>query len=283
MMPAREEIELAAFRRWEMRGRVHGAHEDDWLASEQALLFHHNYRVIYEYNSAITADAGWVLGQSDRPVCRFCEQAAPRTQFAGSVLALADCFGIFGLWTNDQCLECRESFDPIAKGPLSVFVNACRVGAALHSIPLAAYRGMVRSCLAILPTELLDLFPDALEWVNHTEVEPDDLSIARMGIVAHFAEGHTQPEWAAVARKHNPHEPMPNLIAFLGTATVTFQVPLPLCLRDDDLSELPLSVPRVPRLDGLTRFAGHFATRRLHATHDNARHRIPVLSFEPGD
>jgi hypothetical protein len=51
--------------------------------------------------------------------------------------------------------------------------------------------------------------------------------------------------WAALARRVDDDAPMPYLLAFFGVGQHVFQVPLPLCARDEDLDRV-LIVPRVP-------------------------------------
>jgi hypothetical protein len=46
MLPTWQQIEKAAYDRWERRGWTHGHDRDDWVAAEQDLTFDMNYRTI---------------------------------------------------------------------------------------------------------------------------------------------------------------------------------------------------------------------------------------------
>src|SRR4051812_49472669 len=80
MFPSWEEIEKAAYDRWERRGRIHGHDRDDWVAAELDLTFDMNFRTLAEYPLAEKTDR--ILGAARNPRCRFCEQSPPRAGFS---------------------------------------------------------------------------------------------------------------------------------------------------------------------------------------------------------
>ncbi len=244
MLPSSEQVRLHAYFRWEKRGHGHGCHLDDWVVAEQALLFAMNYEVLARY--ALDTSTQTPLGQLHSRVCRFCEQAEPRTQFASSVPILKGS----NLVALDQCEECQAQFLDGLDEVLGSFLEDVSRGHVPDSVPIAAYKGMVKIALSILPVEDLDLFPDAVEWICNPDHDHDGGSFSRMGmgIFLHQGEGLTGA-FVGVARKIEDGEPMPSALFFLGGPGYSISMAVPLCMRDEDLEGADLIVPRLASIE----------------------------------
>ena len=72
MRPTSEQIQYAAYDRWQRRGYTHGRDGDDWHAAEKELTFLLNYRTIAEY--PLDSQDRIVLGTASPRRCRFCER-----------------------------------------------------------------------------------------------------------------------------------------------------------------------------------------------------------------
>jgi hypothetical protein len=281
MNPTPEQVRTAAYYRWQRRGGWHGQHHDDWLAAEQALRFALNYMVACRIR--LNVSEAPTLGASGRPVCRFCEQAAPRTRFEAPAPVVPPALGGNPPRAADQCAECRSMLADL-DGPVEAFLGlvaeAATSAARLPSIPMPAYKGLVRSALAILPPDLLELCPDAVEWVCNPDHDLDAPALAALGPVVHTAPAPFQAPWVAVACKTVPEAAMPQLLAFFASDRFTIELPVPLCAGDDDLDGAPLDVPRVPTLDGLTDWPGPLVEHRLRVATQGARRRLAVLAAD---
>lgn len=284
MSPTAEQVRVAAYHRWERRGGWHGAHLDDWVAAEQGLLFLENYELAARYR----LDGGPVarLGRAGRRVCRFCEQAEPRTRFTDAAPAVPECLGGDALRTLDQCDECRSVFRESLDEPLADFVRAMLRSAAGGpepgqagngvGIPIAAYKALVKSALTILPADDLDLFPDAIEWVCNPDHDLDGHSFADAGCYLHSGPGTPHAAWAALARKSDDDAPLPTVLAFFGAPGLVFELPLPLCARDEDFEGERLVVPRVACPESPIDWRGPVETRFLPIAAAPTRRRLAL-------
>ncbi len=112
-------------------------------------------------------------------------------------------------------------------------------------MPLAAFKGLARIALSILPERELPYFEDAVEWVSNPDHACDANTFGELRCYVHRAPRSSSASWAAVARRVDDDAPMPYMLAFVGSAGVTFQIAVPLCARDDDLDGEGVIVPRV--------------------------------------
>ena len=126
MILAPEQVRVAAYHRWQRRGGAHGLDWSDWFAAEQELLFARNYEILASYR--LDEDPPRFLGDAADPVCRFCEQSAPRASFTGAAPALPECLGNTSLWTFEECDVCRALFRESVEDDLDAFVRASRSG-----------------------------------------------------------------------------------------------------------------------------------------------------------
>jgi hypothetical protein len=179
-------------------------------------------------------------------VCRFCEQAEPRTRFGPPAALL----GRPGLVALDHCDECRaQSLDDLDDA-LGAFLSGLARGSGPESVPIAAYKGLVKTALAVLPAEELDLFPDAVEWVCNPDHDHDGGSFSRMGMGLFLHRGPALTgSFVALARKVEDGEPMPSALFFLGGPGYSLSMGLPLCMSDEDLEGADLVVPRLATVE----------------------------------
>lgn len=242
-----EQVRVAAYHRWERRGGQHGWHDVDWLAAEQQILFARNYQVLahFRLDGAGTA----VVGRAGRRVCRFCEQAEPRTRFTDPAPVFPEFLGLRSVRSRSECDECRETFRDGIEGDFERFVRGSRPGSAeggMARAPLTigALKYLTRLALAILPDDELDFFSDAVEWVVNPDHDLDGDAFGSLGCLVHPAPGSAASPYAALARRAEDDEPFPYMLFFLGAFGSVFELAVPLCVRDQDLDDGPV-VPRV--------------------------------------
>lgn len=252
MHPNHDQIALAAYHRWQRRGHAHGWHSYDWLAAEQELIFALNYELIANYR--LDGIAPRDLGDEDDPRCRFCEATPPRASFESPRLALPASLGNESLRSFEVCDDCHAAHAESIGTDLDRFVAAMKRGDLRDRSydPVAAFKGLVRSALAVVPEEEMQFFEDAIEWVSNPDHDLDSRSIGGMDCYLHALPDAWSFSWVAIARRLDDAEPFPYLLAFFGTGNLVFQVPLPLCVRDEDL-ETTWTVPRVPSSFGVGR------------------------------
>lgn len=242
MFPTPEQIRIAAYDRWLRRGRAHGHDCEDWAAAEQDLLFALNYQVIAHYR--LDESEPRSVGRRQPRVCRFCEQAAPRARFTDPIRPIPEELGNQSLQALDECDDCHAQF---AEGALDSFLRfheTLRDRVTAGPIGLAAYKGLTKMALSLLPEAELEYVPDTLEWVSNPDHEVDQATFAGLGCHLHRGRPEDGP-FAAVARRRDDQAPVPYLLLFLGTAAGVFEAPVPLCVRDEDLEPGAILVPRV--------------------------------------
>lgn len=271
MMPSFSQVQQAAYYRWERRRGAHGRDRDDWLASEQDLLFAFNYELIAYY--PLDAGPERFVGDATRRRCRFCELAAPHVSFERRRLAIPDFLGNHVLFANDQCDDCSATFAESFEQDLRVFARSLLDGGSAglggsappvstngtgnghvqrHRLvtesfrPLAAFKGLTKLALSIMPERELPLFEDAVEWVVNADHDYD--SPLFQGVRCYVHRPNAQgplPSWAALARRVDGDAAVPYMLFFLGSRGATLQIAVPLCPLDDENDGKLLIVPRV--------------------------------------
>jgi hypothetical protein len=252
MLPTSEQIANAAYFRWIRRGRDHGRHSLDWLAAEQELIFALNYELIASYR--LDGISGRHLGDEVNPRCRFCESTAPRVTFASSRLVLPASLGNESLFSHEICDDCHDLQQESVGHHLDRFVASVRNGSIRDRSfePVAAFKGLARAALAIIPESELQYFEDAIDWVGNPDHDLDSRTIGGLDCYLHTLPEASPYSWVAVARRIEPDEPYPYMLAFFGSRELVFQIALPLCVRDEDL-EVSWIVPRAPSPFGVGR------------------------------
>lgn len=262
LFPSPDQVRVAAYHRWQRRGWNHGQHLEDWSEAEQDLLFGLNYDVVADI--ALDGPMRRVLGDPSRRVCRFCEMAEPRAAFpAEPSPVIPDVLGNRALFTHELCAECRGLFAETLDGAFEDFRRRCVEGRMqpASTLPMAAYKNLARMALAMVPEVELDYLPDTIEWVLNPDHDLDSHSFEGLGAYLHVPTVPRRSPWAALARRRRDDVPLPYLLFFVGTPDVVFEVPVPLCLRDEDLEGEAILLPRVAAPDGLHHGVG--GTRSL--------------------
>ncbi len=282
LMPSPEQVRMAAYFRWQRRGGHHGWQIEDWSEAEQDLLFALNYEIIA--HETLEHRARQILGVPERRVCRFCEMAEPRAEFSDPPApVVAPSLGNTSLFTYEQCDECRSLFAGALDDEFEAFRRRCVDGEMMpaSTLPIAAYKGLARMALALMPRSELDFVPDTIEWVLNPDHELDSHAFEGLGCYLHQPFIPQPFAWTALARRIRDDAPMPYLLFFVGTPRIVLEVPVPLCLRDEDLEGEAILLPRVGAPDGLQRGVG--GTRSLFlpvAVHVPARpvgRRLPLF------
>ncbi|MHC5541350.1 DUF2934 domain-containing protein, partial [Singulisphaera rosea] len=243
--PTFDQIERAAYHRWERRGYSHGEHHGDWFASEQDLLFSMNYEVVAHYG--LSGLARQVVGDRKRPVCRFCERAKPSANFSDNALALPEAIGNTSLFSAETCEECRSLFEEEVDPGLVEFLRSSRSNrwGSRHPLSVAALKALAKTALTLMPRRELPTFESAIEWVGNPDHDFDvNLFEAHDGFL-HVSSVTFSHPWVALARKVEDDAPMPYMLLFLGTSDVVVQIPVPLCMSDEDLDGETLIIPKL--------------------------------------
>jgi hypothetical protein len=251
MRPTSEQVQRTAYERWLRRGRVHGQDRADWYAAERDLLFLLNYQTIVEY--PLGSDQGLVLGAGAVPHCRFCERTSGQAGFQEPHPVVPGPVGSGSLRTFAICDECQADCREPLEGEFRRLWSALRAAAAdtRGSIAsprgslgsLGAYKSLVASALLLLPESELGFCPDTLEWVSHPDPEIDAGLFAGSAYRVYFGDVLGGRSWVSLARRRDDEMTLPYLLYFLGCDGLLLQVPIPFCLRDEDLDGRPVWVP----------------------------------------
>ena len=264
MVPSFDQIQHAAYLRWERRSYQHGQHTEDWLAAEQDLLFSLNYEVFAYY--PIADGEKRLIGNKARPVCRFCERTAPGVSFRNDALALPQFLGNTSLFTTEECEECQGLFAEEVEGELQAFLSRFRAGSSAGArersrlpVPIAALKGLTKLGLSILPRRELQGFEGAIEWVSNSDHDFDSNLFTEAHGFFHVLNQPISQPWVALARRTDADAPMPAIFFFLGTGHLVAQVALPLNDQDEELDGMEISVPTVSSPLGPDRMEGMVA------------------------
>ena len=264
MLPTWDQIQRAAYERWERRGWVHGGDQDDWVAAEMDLTFQLNYRPAAEYPASSTESV--VVAPRSQPNCRFCERGAPRAKFSRPHPIVPAVVGPTSLFSGETCDECHEQF----AGSIDVeFAGFWRALAETDAggpegpatVSIGAYKSLVRMAIAIMPARELPHFEDTLEWVGNPDHEFDSSLFAEAGCQVYRAHRPSGVSWLSLSRRTTTDSPLPYMVFALASGPHIVEIAPPLCARDQDHDE-------APRLPARSFTTGHgadsrSATRRL--------------------
>lgn len=264
MLPTWDQIQRAAYERWERRGWVHGADQDDWIAAEMDVTFQMNYRPAAEY--PIAPEEPVVVGSRTRPSCRFCELAAPRAKFSEDRPILPSVVGGGGLLAAEVCDDCHQQFEGSIDADFVAFWRAIQAsyGGGPHpaTVPIGAFKSLVRMAVAIMPPKELQHFNDAVEWVGNPDHEFDSSLFAGSGCLVYRTHREHAVPWVSLSRRTDPDAPLPYAVFALVSGRTVVEIAPPLCARDQDLDQAAL---RPPGRSFTTGFGGdsRSATHRL--------------------
>ena len=253
MLPSSEQVAVAAYYRWERRHFAHGHHGRDWVVAEQELIFAAHYEVVARFR--LDGVGSRQLGDEAERRCRFCERIEPDASFAEPRLAVSTLLGNHSLFSLEECDDCHAQYDESVGRDLDRFLEAIRLGgseAPRPYIPIAAFKGLTWAALTLLPEREMEYFEDAVEWVSNPDHDLDSRSIDGMECILHRLSEPSPFSWAALARRSDDDAPYPYLLAFFATGHAVFQLPIPLCARDEEL-EGTWNIPRVASPFGVGR------------------------------
>ena len=243
MRPTSEQIQHAAYDRWQRRGYTHGRDREDWQAAEKELSFLLNYRTIAEY--ALDSGDRQVLGDASIRRCRFCERASNQVAFGPPRAVLPGVFGNRSLYTAEVCDDCQEDWHVPLDTEFRAFwesLGANGAGLNSHDEPqtrpifsVAVFKSLIAAAILILPESELPSVLDAIEWVSNPDHDSDDRLFAGAICRVYSAPFFKDRSWISLARRIDDEAPLPNLLYFLAHGGMIVQVPVPLCLHDEDL------------------------------------------------
>ena len=252
MLPSREQIERAAYERWERRGRFHGADREDWVAADMDTVFELNYHTVAEFWLAEPDQR--VIGDVRRPRCRFCEQSPPRATFSFVRPAIPELVGNSSLFTRELCDECATQFADTIDAEFARFwesLEALRAGTASFreiqaptAIPIAAYKSLSRMALTLMPEQALSSFTDTIEWVSNPDHAFDRSLFDSSGCLVYQVNVPSRAAWAGLSCRIDKDAPFPYMIFFLGAERLILQTHLPLCALDEDLDGTEVRMPQ---------------------------------------
>ncbi len=252
MVPSREQIERAAYERFERRGRFHGADRDDWTAAEMDTVFQLNYQTVVEFSLAEPDQR--ILGDLRRPHCRFCEQSPPRAAFSYVRPAVPELVGNSSLFTRELCDECAKQFADTIDADFARFwesLEPLRTGTASFrelrvptAVPIVAYKSLVRMALSLMPEQELTSFTDTIEWVSNPDHAFDRNLFENAGSLVYQVHVPYSAAWVALSSRIEEDAPFPYMLFFLGADRLILQTHLPLCALDEDLDGTEVRMPQ---------------------------------------
>ena len=184
MLPTYEQIQRAAFFRWQPLGCGHGYDRENWLTGEQELLYALNYEVAAHYHLDSTTPRA--IGGEGHRVCRFCELSEPATTFSEGRLALPAFVGNRSLFTFEECDECHDRFLEGIEAELERFLAPLRSEhqSTPATISLPSFKGLAKLALAVMPRGDLHFFEDTIEWVGNPDHDFDARTVPGAGLLS---------------------------------------------------------------------------------------------------
>jgi hypothetical protein len=249
MDPRRDQIELAAYRRWERRGWRHGGDRADWLAAEKDLRFTLNYRwiareILQPIASTAVPDDPHKTERTEPKLCRYCEQVEPSTSFTTSHRIMPVFLDLAASVQADECDECRAHHETELAPPFEAFVRSFLEPDLLSSevgatIPSPALKALVRLGLALLPETGLPYLGETLEWVTNPDHASDHSIVRseRLGCRVYRTPEPLPAPFASIASRVGPNVRYPHLLFFLGARRVVFQTYMPFSTLDEDVDD----------------------------------------------
>jgi len=123
-LPTLEQNQLAAYRRWERRGKGDGLNLFDYYEARNDLITDLNYEDIAPYQLAGLPNKRY-LGVAGAP-CRFCGKNKPDVKFKNEAHALPEFLGNEALIDRNECDTCNNFFSTNLENNLSEFLLPVR-------------------------------------------------------------------------------------------------------------------------------------------------------------
>lgn len=236
LVPSWNQIEKAAYERWERRGGSHGSDRDDWLAAERELTFRLNYQSVARHD--LTTTTPTYLGPSKPTRCRFCEQAPPSVALSSSRSPIPAVLGKSSIIARDVCDECAQSFADDLEAEFNRFWRSLpdltSRDSANSTVPLVAFKALTWMALALMPEADLEYFTDALEWVGNPDHDEDSSAFSRLACLVYPVPASSPAAWVGLERRKDEEAPLPALLFFIASGGVILQFPVPLGVLDQD-------------------------------------------------
>ena len=253
MFPTRDQIEHEAYNRWIRRDRAHGHDRHDWLAAENELTYLLNYRTVVEH--PLFPASPLILGADKPRRCRLCERAVGHISFC-EPRPIVQVAGDTSLFSAEICAECQtDCRDPLAIHAHGLW-DALAAGAdCVQHLPrrlnlIAAFKSLITSALLVMPETDLEYFGDALDWISNPDFEYDGSLLSESFCRVYRAPFAPDAGWINLSRRCDDEAAMPYLLLFVCWQHVVVQVPVPLCIRDQDLDGKDVRIPeRAPASD----------------------------------
>ncbi len=243
MRPTFDQIQHAAYDRWLRRGWTHGHDRPDWYAAEKELTFFLNYQTIAEH--PLASGAARVLGDALIQQCRFCERTSDQVAFSRARPVVPEAVGPTSLFTAEICDDCQADWRDRLDVEFGGFWEALRADGGGFDIPaerpaqpvfsVAVFKSLIASAILILPEEELPSVIDAIEWVSNPDHDCDDRLFGGTCCQVYSAPFLENLSGISLARRVEADAPLPALLYFLAHGGIVVQVPVPLCLHDQDL------------------------------------------------
>ncbi len=243
MRPTFDQIQHAAYDRWQRRGYSHGRDRDDWQAAEQELTFLLNYRTIAEYHT--DSEDPRALGKTSPRRCRFCERAFDQAEVGPPRPILPSVLGTRSQLSAEVCDDCQADWlDPLETECRAFWESLKADGAGLHLhdeartrpiFSVAVFKSLIAGALLILPEAELPSVLDTIEWVSNPDHDSDDQLFAGALCQVYSAPFLHDRSWISLAKRIDDEAPLPSLLFFLAHGGFIIQVPVPLCMHDEDL------------------------------------------------
>jgi len=126
--PTHDETSVAAYYRWENRGRADGHDEFDWLEARHDVILAKNYAIAS--NCRLSGVPKKHLGDKHNRRCRFCGRVrGPHEKtnpFKNEAHAIPEFIGNESLITYEECNDCNAFFSANLENNLSEFINPLR-------------------------------------------------------------------------------------------------------------------------------------------------------------
>jgi hypothetical protein len=236
MRPTVDEIQRAAYDRWERRGWFHGGDRDDWLVAETELTFRAHYRPVLE----VTLDGHErrVLGAGAVLRCCFCERTSRQIDFGAARQVIP---GRTSLLTAEVCDDCQSEWRDGLEEEFRRFWSRLQGGRPPFSV--AAWKALIAGALLILPDRERPFFVDAVEWVSNPDHDADDRLLDGAGCLVYAAPFLGAGARAGLFRRVDDEAPVPYMLYALACDGLMVQVEMPMCLRDEDLDGMAIERP----------------------------------------
>src|SRR5262249_24330691 len=117
----------------------------------------------------------------------------------------------------------------------------------LARFSIAAFKALAAGALLIMPGPELRYFVDTLEWVSNPDHDSDEQLLEGPACRVYRGPFLGEPPRAVLTRRVDDEAPVPYMLCFLESDGIMVQVPLPMCLRDEDLDGRAIEQPeRIP-------------------------------------